>query len=86
MLSQCCLNVNVVQILPNVVLILPGQHYTGKNSMQCCSEGSRQYNGQEKFLFNVALILLGQQFTGENLIQCCPRGSRQHFIRKNIVV
>ena len=35
-------NISIKKILFNVVLILLGQHCTGKNPMQCCPRGSRQ--------------------------------------------
>ena len=58
-----------------------GQHWAGKNTVQCCS-WSLDNNAQEKKLLKV-LILLGQHYTGQNPMQYYPRGSRQHCIRKN---
>ena len=70
-------NIAQEKIVFNVVLILLGQHCTGKKVVQCCPRGFRQH-AQEKNLFNVVLILLGQHCTAKIHVQCCPRGFRQH--------
>ena len=67
------------KILFNVVLILLGQHCTGKNLVQCCPRSFRQHC-TGKILFNVVLILLGQHCTDKYLMWCCPWGSRQHKV------
>ena len=50
-------NIAQEKILINVVLILLGQHSTGKNLVQCCRRGCRQH-GTGKVSFNVFLILM----------------------------
>ena len=83
---RCCLNTPVRQHctrknLFNDLLILLGQHCTGKTLVQCCSRGSGNI-AQEKILFNIVLILFVQHSSGKILVQCCPRGSRKYYTGK----
>ena len=78
-------NIAQVKILFNFVLILLGQHCTGKNPVQFCPNTLRTILHRKKILFNFVLILLGQHYTGKNPVQFCPRVSKQHCTRKNTV-
>ena len=69
-------NIAQEKILFNVILILLGQHGTGKSLAQCCPRASRQHCTRN-ILFNVVLILLGQHCTGKNLVQCCLDNTAQ---------
>ena len=71
-------NIAQEKILFNVVLILFGEHCTGKtlcNVVQLAPDNI----APEKFLFNVVLILLEQHCTGKNFVQYCPRASGKHY-------
>ena len=59
----------------NVVLILLGQHCTGKTLSNVVLE-AQDNDTKEKILFNVVLILLGQHCTGNYPMWYCPWGSR----------
>ena len=69
---QCCPRASrqhcTGNILFNVVLILLGQHCTGKNLVRFCPRRSKQHC-MGKIMLNVVVILLGQHCTGKNFVQ-----------------
>ena len=73
------------KILFNVVLILLGQYWSGKNLVQMLSKRLQTTLHMKKILFNNVVILLGQHCTDKNPVQCCPRDSRQNCTGKNLV-
>ena len=78
----------------NVVLILLGQHFTGKTLCDVALQAPDNIV-QEKIRSNVVQILLGQNCTVKSYVQCyprcsnfvqyCPRGPRQHSTGKQSV-